>query len=62
MPADLLPTILEPAPELATPIEAHEVLIRPEPAIVVPALITDAGGDRAGGRYVEFFTANTNLR
>jgi site-specific recombinase XerD len=26
----------------------------------VPALITDAGGDQAGWRYVEFFTANIN--
>src|SRR6266446_10745351 len=27
---------------------------------IVPALITDAGGDQAGWRYVEFFTANIN--
>jgi site-specific recombinase XerD len=36
-------------------------VIAPKPdTYTVPALITDAGGDQAGWRYVEFFTANIN--
>jgi hypothetical protein len=40
-------TIIEPT-TVATPIDTY----------IVPALITDAGGEQAGWRYVEFFTAN----
>ena len=49
---DQLPAIIEPIapPAAATPAETY----------IVPALITDAGGDQAGWRYVEFFTANIN--
>ena len=49
-PDDQLPAIIEPTapPAIATPTGAY----------IVPALITDAGGDQAGWRYVEFFTAN----
>jgi integrase len=49
----LLPVVL-PAAAPAPP--------RPEPTlvVVVPALVTDAGGENAGWRYVEFFTANIN--
>src|SRR5947207_14455537 len=51
-PDDQLPAIIEPAaPPALTP--------RPD-TYVVPALITDAGGDQAAWRYVEFFTANIN--
>ena len=32
----------------------------PTNTTIVPALITDAGGERAGWRYVEFFAANIN--
>jgi integrase/recombinase XerC len=48
-PDDQLPAIIEPA-ALPTP--------APADTYIVPALITDAGGDQAGWRYVEFFTAN----
>jgi site-specific recombinase XerD len=46
---DQLPAIIEPA---ALPVPA------PDDTYIVPALITDAGGDQAAWRYVEFFTAN----
>jgi hypothetical protein len=51
-PDDQLPAIIEPIapPAPATPTDTY----------IVPALITDAGGDQAGWRYVEFFTANIN--
>jgi site-specific recombinase XerD len=51
-PDDHLPAIIEPLPPTpaATPVGTY----------IVPALITDAGGDQAGWRYVEFFTANIN--
>src|SRR5213080_2017826 len=49
--SDQLPAIIEPA-ELPTP--------APAGTYIVPALITDAGGDQAAWRYVEFFTANIN--
>src|SRR5271167_4133156 len=48
-PDDQLPAIIEPA-----------ALARPADTYLVPALITDAGGDQAAWRYVEFFTANIN--
>src|SRR5712671_3576059 len=48
-PPDQLPAIIEPA-----------ALPAPADTCIVPALITDAGGDQAGWRYVEFFTANIN--
>ena len=32
----------------------------PTSTCIVPALITDAGGEQAGWRFVEFFTANIN--
>jgi site-specific recombinase XerD len=49
---DQLPAIIEPiAPAPLTP--------RPN-TYIVPALITDAGGDQAAWRYVEFFAANIN--
>ena len=48
-PPDQLPAIIEPA-----------ALPAPADTYIVPALITDAGGDQAGWRYVEFFTANIN--
>ena len=41
-----LPAIIEPA----APVDTY----------IVPARITDAGGDQAGWRYVEFFTTNIN--
>ena len=44
-----LPAIITPG-ALATPAGTY----------IVPALITDAGGDQAAWRYVEFFTANIN--
>jgi site-specific recombinase XerD len=44
-----LPAIIEPAAAPA-PVDTY----------IVPAIITDAGGDQAGWRYVEFFTANIN--
>jgi len=49
---DQLPAIIEPSapPVLATPADTY----------IVPALITDAGGDQAAWRYVEFFAANIN--
>ena len=50
-PDDQLPAIIEPA-ALPTP--------APADTYIVPALITDAGGDQAAWRYVEFFTANIN--
>jgi integrase len=40
--------------------DAAPALDRPEPTLVVPALVTDAGGENAGWRYVESFTANIN--
>ena len=46
-----LHAIIEPA---ALPIS------EPADTYIVPALITDAGGDQAAWRYVEFFTANIN--
>ena len=51
-PDDQLPAIIEPAatPALTTPTDTY----------IVPALITDAGGEQAGWRYVEFFAANIN--
>jgi hypothetical protein len=51
-PDDQLPAIIDPLPPspAATPSGTY----------TVPALITDAGGERAGWRYVEFFTANIN--
>ena len=51
-PDDQLPAIIEPPrpPTIAPPADTY----------IVPALITDAGGDQAGWRYVEFFTANIN--
>jgi hypothetical protein len=49
---DQLPAIIEP---IAPP------AIAPRPTTyIVPALITDAGGEQAGWRYVEFFAANIN--
>jgi site-specific recombinase XerD len=49
---DQLPAIIEPItpPEVTTPAGSY----------IVPALITDAGGEQAAWRYVEFFTANIN--
>ena len=49
---DQLPAIIEP---IAPPAPAT-----PAGTYIVPALITDAGGDQAAWRYVEFFTANIN--
>ena len=46
-PPDQLPAIIQPG-DLATPADTY----------IVPALITDAGGDQAAWRYVEFFAAN----
>ena len=46
-PSDELPAVIH-LTALATPADTY----------IVPALITDAGGDQAGWRYVEFFTAN----
>jgi hypothetical protein len=46
---DQLPAIIEPT-----------ALPAPADTYIVPALITDAGGDQAGWRYVEFFTAKIN--
>jgi hypothetical protein len=51
-PDDQLPAIIEP---IAPPAPAI-----PTGTYIVPALITNAGGDQAGWRYVEFFTANIN--
>jgi hypothetical protein len=48
---DQLPAIIEPT-ALTTP--------APTDTYIVPALITDAGGEQAGWRYVEFFAANIN--
>ena len=52
-PDDHLPAIIEPPPTPAT-------VPTPAGTYIVPALITDAGGDQAGWRYVEFFAANIN--
>jgi hypothetical protein len=52
-PDDQLPAIIE------TPV-TPPTIVTPVGAYIVPALITDAGGDQAGWRYVEFFTANIN--
>jgi Phage integrase, N-terminal SAM-like domain len=49
---DQLPVILEPALPAAT-------TNRPG-TYIVPALITDAGGEQAGWRYAEFFEARIN--
>jgi site-specific recombinase XerD len=51
-PDDQLPAIIEPHPLVpaTTPADTY----------IVPALITDAGGDPASWRYVEFFAANLN--
>ena len=51
-PDDQLPAVIEliAPPALTTPADTY----------IVPALITDAGGDQAGWRYIEFFTANIN--
>src|SRR5690349_19610263 len=51
-PDDQLPALIEllPPPALTTPAGTY----------IVPALITDAGGDQAAWRYVEFFAANIN--
>ena len=38
----------------------HPTRGTPADTYIVPALITDAGGEQAGWRYVEFFTANIN--
>ena len=51
-PDDHLPAIIEPT----TPAE----LSTPAGTYIVPALITDAGGEQAAWRYVEFFAANIN--
>src|SRR6516225_8715088 len=51
-PSDQFPAVIEP---VAVPIPAA-----PADTYIVPALITDAGGDQAGWRYVEFFTADIN--
>ena len=51
-PDDQLPAIIE-HPATPTPAPAADTYI-------VPALITDAGGEQAAWRYVEFFTANIN--
>ncbi|HUC09441.1 MAG TPA: hypothetical protein VL985_03330 [Stellaceae bacterium] len=48
-PDDQLPAIIE---QPATPAPAADTYI-------VPALITDAGGEQAAWRYVEFFTATS---
>ncbi|HEY1981703.1 MAG TPA: tyrosine-type recombinase/integrase [Xanthobacteraceae bacterium] len=49
---DQLPAIIEPTAPAAptTPVRTY----------IVPALITDAGGDQTGWCYVEFFAANIN--
>jgi hypothetical protein len=47
-----LPAIIEPLRPTA--------VITPADTYIVPGLITDAGGERAGWRYVEFFAANVN--
>jgi site-specific recombinase XerD len=49
---DHLPTIIEPT--TPTPVST------PAATYIVPALITDGGGEQAGWRYVEFFAANIN--
>jgi site-specific recombinase XerD len=48
------------SPELSTTLTIIEPTTVPTPidTYIVPALITDAGGEQAGWRYVEFFTAN----
>ena len=51
-PDDHLPAIIEPVGLPAAP--------TPAGTYVVPVLITDAGGEQAAWRYVEFFTANIN--
>src|SRR6202030_822241 len=52
MTTDQFPAIIEPTAPAA-------LVLRPD-TYIVPALITDAGGDAAGWRFVEFFTANIN--
>ena len=47
-----LPAIIEPA--------APTSLTTSRDTYIVPVLIADAGGDQAGWRYIEFFTANIN--
>ena len=49
---DQFPAIIEPIGPTA--------LTTPTDTYIVPALITDAGGEQAGWRYVEFFAANIN--
>jgi hypothetical protein len=49
--SDQFPAIIEPTPVPTQPSTG---------TCIVPALITDAGGDKAGWRYVEFFTADIN--
>src|SRR5215468_5132848 len=51
-PDDQLPAVIEPLPQAPVPTSAD--------THIVPGLITDAGGEQAGWRYVEFFTANIN--
>jgi site-specific recombinase XerD len=51
-PDDQLPAIIEPITPTA--------IIPRLDTYIVPALILNAGGDQAGWRYVEFFTANIN--
>jgi len=51
-PPDQLPAII-PEPAAIT-------LPAPAGTYIVPVLITDAGGEQAAWRYVEFFTANIN--
>jgi site-specific recombinase XerD len=52
-PDDHLPAIIEPPNTLPTVPASADTYI-------VPALITNAGGEKAAWRYVEFFTANIN--
>jgi site-specific recombinase XerD len=51
--SDQLPAIIEPSNTLPA------IPARPG-TFIVPALITDAGGEQAAWRYVEFSTANIN--
>jgi site-specific recombinase XerD len=51
-PDDQLPAVIE---TTAPPAPATSTV-----TYIVPALITDAGGEQAGWRYVEFFSANIN--
>ena len=51
-PDDQLPAIIEPTAPIA--------VTTPADTYIVPALITDAGGDQAAWRYIEFVTANIN--